>query len=302
MTLEWDELRAVVVLSEELHFGRAAAKLWISQPALTKQIKRVEAKIGGLLFRRSTGGVSVTDAGIAIAERARLLLFEAQSVFSFAEKAMRGYTERLRLGFGVATIPDLVPNSVIAFRKLHPDIQIEMRDMSTPSQVQALLDGSVDVGFVRLPRNESEIESIPIQKDELVVVASAESGVDLGRRGLTLMRDQPFILISPSASRSLHHHAQELCRMAGFSPRVVQEAEELFTLLHLVRSGMGISLVPVSAKRMRVPGLRFLSTRQKQAFWDIGIARSRKRVSGVIDEFISVVKKVATANKKRNLR
>jgi DNA-binding transcriptional LysR family regulator len=124
MNLELGEFRALVVLSEELHFGRAAAKLHVSQPALTKQIKRIEAKLGGLLFQRSTGGVSTTLAGSAIIERARTLLLEAQSVFSFAEKAVQGYTGTLRIGFGVATIPELIPNAVIAFRKLHPELQI----------------------------------------------------------------------------------------------------------------------------------------------------------------------------------
>ncbi len=80
--------------------------------------------------------------------------WNAQSVFSFAERAVQGYTGTLRIGFGVATIPELIPQAVIAFRKLHPELQIEMRDMSTPSQVQALLTGVIDVGFIRLPRSE----------------------------------------------------------------------------------------------------------------------------------------------------
>jgi DNA-binding transcriptional LysR family regulator len=297
MDLELCELRALIVLSEELHFGRAAAKLHVSQPALTKQIKRIEAKLGGLLFNRSTGGVSTTPGGAAIIKRARVLLLEAQSIFSFAEKAIRGYTGTLRIGFGVATIPELIPNAVITFRKLYPELQIEMRDMSTPSQVQALLAGSIDVGFVRLPRNEPEIESVPIQRDELVLVTHAKSDLSLSQ-GLRALRDQPFILISRSASLSLHDHAQELCRNAGFAPRIIQEVEELFTLLHLVRSGMGASLVPASSKRMRVPGLRFLSTGHKQAFWKIGIARSRKRASPLVDEFIAVARRIAAPRSK----
>jgi DNA-binding transcriptional LysR family regulator len=114
-----------------------------------------------------------------------------------------------------------------------------------------------------------------------------------------VLRDQPFLLISRSASLSLHHHAHEVCRNAGFAPRIIQEVEELFTLLHLVCSGMGISLVPASSKRMRVPGLRFLSTGQKQAFWTIGMARSRKQVSPLVDEFIAVVQRIAATHSRR---
>ncbi|HEY1949765.1 MAG TPA: LysR substrate-binding domain-containing protein [Bryobacteraceae bacterium] len=292
MNLELNEFRALVVLGDELHFGRAAAKLHVSQPALTKQIKRMEAKLGGLLFNRSTGGVTTTLAGSAVIERARSLLLEAQSVFSFAEKAAQGYTGTLRIGFGLATIAELVPRAVISFRKQYPKVHIEMRDMSTQSQVQALLAGSIDVGFVRLPRNESEIASIPIQRDELVIAAPVGSDLQV-RQGLRALRDQDFLLISRSASLNIHDHAHQLCRNAGFAPRIVQELEELFTLLQLVRSGLGVSLVPASSKQLRVPGLRFLSTGQKQAFWTIGIARSRKRASPLIEGFVATVQRIA---------
>jgi DNA-binding transcriptional LysR family regulator len=301
MKIELDEFRALVVLGDELHFGRAAAKLHVSQPALTKQIKRIEAKLGGLLFKRSTGGVATTLAGAAIIGRARFLLLEAQSVFSFAEKAVRGYTGTLRVGFGVATIPELIPRAVISFRKIYPEVHIEMRDMSTPSQVQSLLAGSIDVGFVRLPRNEPEIVCIPVLRDELVIVTPEGSDFK-PTQGLRALRDQDFLLISRSSSLSLYDHAHGLCRRAGFAPRVIQEVEELFTLLHLVRSGMGVSLVPRSSQQLGVPGLRFRSSGQKHAFWSIGVARSRKRASPLIEEFIAVVRKIARSGHSLQLR
>ncbi len=121
-------------------------------------------------------------------------------------------------------------------------------------------------------------------------------------QGLRSLQDEPFLLISRTASQSLHDHAQELCRRAGFAPRIIQEVEELFTLLHLVRSGMGTSLVPASARRMRVPGLRFLSTGQKHALWNIGIARLRKRTSPLIEEFISVVRRIAASHPRTSVR
>jgi DNA-binding transcriptional LysR family regulator len=294
MKWEFDELRALVTLHDELHFGRAAAKLHLSQPALTKQIKRLESKLGGRLFNRSTGGVSVTSAGVAITERARSLLHEAESASSFAELAAHGTAGTLRIGFGVATIPDILPNSVIAFRRAHPHVSFEMRDMSTQSQVEALQTGSIDVGFVRIPRPEHDLQFVPIRKDELVLVTQAMSGRRYEKR-LAAMRDEPFVLISRSSSPTLHNHVHEVCRSAGFYPRVIQEVEELFTLLYLVRSGLGVSLVPASAKRMRVPGLRFVSTGHREAFWNIGVAWSRKRASPLIENFVSVVRRTASS-------
>src|SRR4051812_45749874 len=202
MKLEFDELRALVMMSDELHFGRAATKLHVSQPALTKQIKRIEAKVGGRLFNRSTAGVFITAAGAVIADRARLLIQEAEAVFSFAEKAAQGYAGTLRIGFGVATIPDLVPNSVRAFRRVYPRVLIEMKDMSTPSQVEALQKGSIDIGFVRLPRPEPDIQFVPVQNDELVLVKQSGLALHTGQ-GLAELHNEPFIFISRSASFSL---------------------------------------------------------------------------------------------------
>src|SRR5580704_15850249 len=116
MSLDIDALRSFVVLAEELHFGRASLRLHISQPALSKQIKRLEAAIGGKLFERTTGHVSLTPAGDALQDRARALVTDAAALESFGQHAVRGSLGRLRIGFGIAVIADLLPKAVIAFR------------------------------------------------------------------------------------------------------------------------------------------------------------------------------------------
>jgi len=151
MSLSIDALKSFVVLAEELHFGRAALRLHVSQPALTKQIKRLEAEIGGRLFERTTGRVQLTPAGDALKDRSRVLVTEAAAVEAFAKSAIQGNLERLRIGFGIAAIGDLLPRAVIAFRKAYPEISLEMQDLGSRNQLEAVLDGSLDVGFVRMP-------------------------------------------------------------------------------------------------------------------------------------------------------
>src|SRR5271157_6205147 len=106
MSLSIDTLRSFVVLAQELHFGRASLRLHVSQPALTKQIKRLEAEIGGRLFERTTGHVLLTPAGDALRDRSRVLITDAAALESFARHAVRGNLERLRIGFGIAAIGD----------------------------------------------------------------------------------------------------------------------------------------------------------------------------------------------------
>src|SRR6516162_1002375 len=116
MSLSVDALRSFVILAEELHFGRASLRLHVSQPALTKQIKRLEADIGGRLFERTTGRVVLTPAGEVLRDRARSLVIEAAALEGFAKQAVQGNLHRLRIGCGIATIADLLPRAVILFR------------------------------------------------------------------------------------------------------------------------------------------------------------------------------------------
>ena len=135
MSLSIDALKSFVVLAEELHLGRASAlRLHVYQPALTKQIKRLEAEIGGRLFERTTGRVQLTPAGDTLKDRCRVLVTEAAVVEAFAKRAIKGNLERLRIGFGIAAIGDLLPRAVIAFRKSYPEISLEMQDLGSRNQ------------------------------------------------------------------------------------------------------------------------------------------------------------------------
>src|ERR1700734_1380878 len=149
MSFDLDALRSFVALSVELHFGRTAAKIHLSQPALTKQIKRLEAQLGGRLFDRTTGHVALTPAGEALKERSRLLIGDAAALESFGRQAMRGEVGNLRIGFGIATINDLLPRAVIAFRKIYPGVVLDLHDMPTRKPIDAIVPGNIDVGIVR---------------------------------------------------------------------------------------------------------------------------------------------------------
>lgn len=290
MSLNLDALRAFVVLSEELNFGRTARRLNVSQPALTKQIKRLEEEIGGRLFERTTGRVSLTAAGEALRDRSRTLIHDVAAWESFARQAVRGELGSIRIGFGIATLGDLLPRAVIAFRKAYPNVLLEMHDLASRIQVEGILDGSIDLGFIRLPATASGLEITPVLEEELLLVVES-SRFSQPRIALKDLRDEPFVLISYSTSNTFHQHALSVCAAAGFTPTVVQEAGELFTVLNLVRAGLGVSLVPSTARRMRVPGVRFIPIATPLARWQIGMAWRKDRASRV-RAFADIVKSI----------
>ncbi len=270
------ELRAFVTLAEQLHFGRAAERLHITQPALTKQIQRLEDAVGGALVRRGYREVQLTHAGEVLLPRAELLLQQSAAALDAARRAALGQLGVLQVGFGLATIHQLLPDLLLRFRSALPGVEIRLRDMPTPAQVEALVRGDLDVGFVRLPVVDSRIETRPVLRERLVALLGAHSRWQ-SRKGLRLADGQPFITIARATSASFHDHVIAVCRAAGFTPNIVQETNELFTMMMLVQAGMGIALAPSSATIRRPPGVRVKPLKEAEAAWDIGIAWSLAR-------------------------
>jgi DNA-binding transcriptional LysR family regulator len=262
-------LHSFLVLTNHLHFGQAAEELRVSQPALTKQIQRLELKVGGPLLIRGYRRVTLTPAGEILRDRARNLLRESEIAEHMARLAVNGKAGLLRIGFGITSLAAGLPDILTRFRQRFPEVHVSMRDMSTPDQVEALEHGNIDVGFVRLPVERTELVTVPVLEEMLV--AAVPSGMPY-RKGLSGLRKEPFVVISRTVSASLFDHLVRTCRAAGFSPRIVQEVSELFTVLNLVRAGVGVSLVPRSVSLMRVPDVRLMDTNLAEAKWRIGLA------------------------------
>ena len=274
MDVALDDLEAVVVLAETLHFGRAADRLHVSQPALSKRIKRLEGRIGGPLLVRGYRDVRLTEAGRLLAGRGRHLIQESAATVALTQRAARGEAGLLRIGFGIATILGLVPDVLLRFRRASPEVQLSLRDMPTPDQVSALANREIDVGFVRRPVSDDRLVMRPVL-DERLVVALGPRSPWVPKLGLRSVAGEPFIIIARTRSASFYDHALSVCAAAGFAPRIVQEAGELFTVLSLVRAGLGVSLVPRSAALMRLPGVRFRELTISKAAWNIALAWHR---------------------------
>jgi DNA-binding transcriptional LysR family regulator len=219
--------------------------------------------------------VTLTEAGRVLLPAGTRLLRESAAAFALGREAARGCAGVLHIGFGIASLAALLPTTILRFRRAFPHIELQLRDMSTPAQVAALLDGGLDVGIVRLPVGRPELTSVPLLRERLVAVTPSALPYR-SKLGLAGLRDRPFVMVARSVSETNHDHVLAVCRKAGFTPKIAQETSEMFTTVNLVRAGLGVALVPSSSSRMRVPGVRLHEVRMPEATWSIGAAWHRQ--------------------------
>jgi DNA-binding transcriptional LysR family regulator len=294
MYLDLDSLRSFVALAEELHFRKASERLFLSQPALSKQIHKLEEQVGGALFARTRRKVGLTEVGRVLLPMATRLLHDSEEALERTTEAAAGRAGTLRIGFGIAAISEILPRSLLQFRRSFEHVELQVRDMSTPAQIAALLEGRIDIGLVRLPVAVVDLHSFPLFRERLVAV-TPKSVSYKPSEGLATLQGRPFIFLQRSVSETFHDHALAVCRHAGFVPRIVQEATELYTILNLVRAGLGVSLVASSVVGMHVPGIRFHELHMPEAEWEIGMAWSKlSEKRELISKFADVLKTVVS--------
>ncbi len=291
MALDLGDLRSFLILSEQLHFRRAAEILHVSQPALSKHIRRLEDRLGGQLLIRRSRGLHLTPAGKVLMQHARQIVEDSASAERITRLALKGEAGTLRIGFGIAVLARGLPNLMLRFRKRFPNVDLSVRNMSTSDQLRALSDRKIEVGFVRLPVRAEDIATVPIVKERLMIVLS-EHATHNAKDGLAALSGAPFILPCRADSASFYDHVFHTCRAAGFMPTIVQETDVFFTALNLVRAGLGVSIAPSAVQLMRVPQIRFAETRIPEGDWKIGIAWNRRCTRSVlVENFIQMARR-----------
>lgn len=264
MSMDFRALRSFVVLSNQLHFGRAANLLHLSQPALSKQIRKLEDEIGAPLFHRDTAGTSLSAAGAVLAKDAGDLLARCGEALLRAQRAGRGEIGTLDIGFGIATY-ELVPRVIARFRSRYPEIHVSLRDMPTAEQVEALRGGRLDIGFIRLPAPE-DFAVRPVVTERLIL-ALPPAAKDI--RTMADLHGLPLVLLNRERTHYVFDQVIALCAAFHVTPYIAQEVAEFPTALALVASGAGASLVPRSARRDDLP-IVYREIDHPAADWSVG--------------------------------
>ncbi|KVL66371.1 LysR family transcriptional regulator [Burkholderia ubonensis] len=256
--MELKQLRYFVAVAEELHFGRAAKRLFISQPALSFDIRKFEDALGVQLFARTSKSVALTNAGEMLLGEARRLLLQAAEAERLTVRSASGYAGRLRVGFVHSMLYRGLPDAVRRFEADHPGVEIVLSEMNTQAQVQAIQRGQIDLGYAHWGHFPPEVDSTPIYAEPFVCCLPA--GHPLARRrqvALAALADEPFILFPRDAAPHYHDLIIAQCVNAGFSPLIRHEARLWQTILSMIEFGMGVALVPRVLQQVKSDRLAF---------------------------------------------
>ncbi len=294
--IELRHLRSFVAVAEELHFGRAAARLGIAQPPLSQQIQRLEAGLGTRLFDRTNRRVELTDAGRALLEHASRVLQGSAAAVEAVRRAARGESGPLRVAFAASVMFLSLPRIIRAFRQRYPEVRLDLREMPTGLQLEALRAEELDIGFLRQPDPDPELELETVMSEPLRAAVPVGHPLATRRRiRLESLAAEPFVLFPREIAPGLHAQVLALCRSAGFAPRVVQESRELYTTVSLVEAGMGVTIIPASVAKMGWTSVRYLPIASLLARTRIAAAWRTDRDRPVIHSFLEMARARAGA-------
>ncbi|CAI2514642.1 LysR family transcriptional regulator [Serratia liquefaciens] len=257
--IELRQLRQFVAVAEEMSFHRAAERLHMAQPPLTAAIRKIEQELGVPLLERGNRITRITEAGQVFLIEARRTLAQFERTLGNTRRAARGLTESLRLTFVDSTVNALLPGILRQFRQAHPQAEFHLQEATTAEQLIALRDDRADIGMVVLPiALQDELQILPFLQDRMVLALPDHHPLATQRHvTLSDLADQPWVLFPAHYGPGMHAAILQACAVAGFSPRIVQEARQMQTIGGLVAGGVGIALMPALFAVLKSPGVVF---------------------------------------------
>jgi DNA-binding transcriptional LysR family regulator len=253
-------LRYFVAVAEELHFGRAARRLNVSQPPLSVQIRTLEREVGTALLIRTQRRVELTEAGRVLLDEARRLLDQAEAAVTHARRAAEGAVGRLTIGFVSTVDYSILPPLVRRFRQKHPGIALKLLELTGDRQQALLQSGELDLGLSILPSLAAGLTMRPVFREPVIAAVPASHRL-AGRRRTALrsLAHEPFIQFPRELAPGLYDLAIAACQKAGFTPHLAQEAIQMQTILGLVAAGLGVALVPHCMSKLQRSDVRYLA-------------------------------------------
>ena len=296
MSIELRHLRYFLAVADTLHFGQAAERLGMSQPPLSQQIRQLEQLIGAQLFVRSHRRVQLTEAGTLLQQQARALLLQVDATVEQVQRVQRGERGELHIGLTRATpLSAQIPRAIFDYRQRYPQVRLQLREMNTLQQIDALLEGELDVGIIRRRTLPPELVARSLFTDPLAVVLHRQHPALRGRDpastvlALEQLAHEPFVAFHRSAGAGIHDHMIALCAAAGFTPRIVQEAGEASTLISLAAAGLGAAILPASCDHIHVEGACFVALADSGAHSEVQLVWRRESVTPLIRNFTALL-------------
>lgn len=278
------------ILAQEKHFGKAARRIGIEQPPLSLQMKKLERLIGAELFDRSSRQVQLTAVGAVLQPEAERLLEQSRQLEEKIKSVGRGEAGILQIGFATSTIFSGLTAAVQKHKQRYPRIELRLQELSSGAQVEALRNGTIDIGFIREAGKIGDITAQPIVKEKFIAVLA--SGHPLAGTKVLRLKDfeeEPFVHFPRSVAPALYDKVNTVFAKAGFYPQVVQEAFEWQTIVSLVEANLGVSICPASFQRLRIGKVQYRPLEDVKTTTSISVCYRTGNLSRLIPPFLHLV-------------
>lgn len=291
--MELRHLRYFIAVAEELHFGRAAQVLGISQPPLSQQIQALEQELGVRLFERTNRRVALSEAGRLFLDEARLVLAQVDKASDVARRAQLGELGELKIGFTTsAPFTSSIPQAIFAFRQSFPAVHLALQEMNSMEVAARLEDESIQVGIMRPLSLPDSLVVVELLREPLVAIINADHPLAQGsEQGLYLseLATEPFVFFPRTYGSGLYAQLMDLARAAGFTPLITQEAGEVMTIIGLVAAGLGVTVLPASYRRMRIDGVVYRTLLDPEATSAVWLVQRKDQQSPMARAFVELV-------------
>jgi len=296
MHFDLRQVRYFIAVAEELHVGRAAVRLNMTQPPLSQAIQALEAALGAALFIRKKRGISLSAAGHALLPEARRLIKDAETLPKLVQSAAQGNTGQLSLAFVSSADYNLLPPLLRDFRIHYPNVQISLREATSDIQLDALRLGQIDLGILIPPIPDKLTKLLhyrPILLEPLMLAAPSDAPwLDQSHPFIASLQDcqhQPLIIFPRVIAPAFYDTILGYFQRAGITPIIGQEAIQMQTIIGLVSAGMGIALVPQSVSNLKRPGVTYYALKEMAPHIETGIAWRQDNHSAVLQAFIALI-------------
>jgi DNA-binding transcriptional LysR family regulator len=299
MILDTRRLRYFVATAEELHFGKAAQRLGISQPPLSVQIRTLEQELGVELLERNQRNVALTKAGEVLFHEARKILLAVDQAALLTQRTARGLQGSLSVGFNAPADYGFLPELVRAYRQQFPSIALQVRNASTDEQIEELRNRQLDVGLLSQRCDDSHLECQEVAAEPLIAAIPVGHPLSTQSTRLSIKRlaDEELVMFPRQTAPVLFDEIVGFCREADFSPRIAQESRQTQAVISLVAAGLGIGIVPTSIRHMNRKGVVYRSFREQTPRARIYAAWSRNQPSAAIANFVALARKTASLDR-----
>jgi len=293
--MELRQLQYFVTLAEELHFGRAAQRLGMAQPPLSQSIQRIEAELGVKLLDRTRRGVWLTAPGRVLMEEARRTLMQAELAVTVTKRAAASDIARIHIGLIGPALYRLVPNILVAHRGAYPEVEVRLSERSSPVQMEGIMRGDLDVGFLH---PSSEVieggDQIIVERSRYLAAIPADWPIAAcSAVSLKDIAELPFIIMDEAVSPSSFQQVISAFRNVGVMPDITQRTTLTNTTLSLVSASLGCALVAASAAHTQLRNVRFLPVTDipNAMRWEMSMVWSPNHISIATRNFVELVKR-----------